>query len=117
MSDYVQYKNGEPVRFVGRCRRCKKFHRVEGPMEVERVHRRRGRLGPHGTDVWKGRWVLSVECECRDGTVTNGRTLVQLERVHATARTDHECGPRCVNATGPACSCSCRGKNHGGGAA
>jgi hypothetical protein len=25
----------------------------------------------------------------------------------------HECGARCMSSTGPACECSCGGKNHG----
>lgn len=28
---------------------------------------------------------------------------------------NHECDPRCLNATGFQCECSCKGKNHGGG--
>lgn len=28
----------------------------------------------------------------------------------------HECGPRCMGATGPNCECSCGGANHGAGA-
>ena len=27
--------------------------------------------------------------------------------------TNHVCGDKCLSATGPACSCSCGGKNHG----
>jgi hypothetical protein len=27
----------------------------------------------------------------------------------------HKCGPRCLNATGHDCECSCGGKNHGAG--
>lgn len=28
---------------------------------------------------------------------------------------DHRCDPRCENAVGPSCDCSCGGKNHGRG--
>jgi hypothetical protein len=27
--------------------------------------------------------------------------------------TKHQCGAKCMNATGPSCDCSCGGKNHG----
>lgn len=112
--EYVAYKDGSPVRFLGKCRRCKKFHKVDGVMEIESRFKRRGRLGAHAVDLWKGRWVLTVKCECQDGTVSNEHTLVQLDKVFAAAVSTHECGARCVNATGPACECKCKGKNHGG---
>jgi len=35
------------------------------------------------------------------------------KRVVAHENKDHECDPRCMNATGPSCSCSCNGLNHG----
>jgi hypothetical protein len=115
VTEYIPYKDGSPVRFLGKCRRCKKLHKVEGVMEVEKHYpKMRGRLGAHRVEVWKGKWVLTVRCECRDGTVTNDHTLVQLDKVFSTGNVDHECSARCVNATGPACSCKCRGKNHGG---
>lgn len=45
------------------------------------------------------------------------------ERVQATRKIEyksfpskHECGPRCINATGFLCECACGGKNHGKGA-
>lgn len=34
---------------------------------------------------------------------------------YATGReeTRHECGPKCMAATGPNCECRCKGANHG----
>lgn len=34
---------------------------------------------------------------------------------YATGRdeTRHECGPKCMSATGPNCECRCKGANHG----
>ncbi|HYQ69037.1 hypothetical protein [Actinophytocola sp.] len=37
---------------------------------------------------------------------------VRVERLHATITYD-VCDPRCMGATGPSCSCSCGGANHG----
>lgn len=32
---------------------------------------------------------------------------------HPNAKPRHECGPKCVSATGPNCECKCEGLNHG----
>lgn len=83
-------------------------------MMIDSRWKNRGRLGDHDVDLWKGRWVVTIKCDCYDPTIRD-KSLVQLDKVFAKAETDHECGARCVNATGPACSCKCRGKNHGRG--
>jgi len=38
---------------------------------------------------------------------------LKVVRVKATHNPDRPCDPRCAGATGPSCSCSCDGKNHG----
>jgi len=50
------------------------------------------------------------------GLTTDGRR-VQVERAieRKSNPSNHKCGPRCLNATGFLCECSCGGKNHGAG--
>lgn len=39
--------------------------------------------------------------------------LHRLKPIKGCDFTDHQCGARCTNAIGPACSCDCGGINHG----
>lgn len=39
--------------------------------------------------------------------------LHKLKPIKGCDFTDHQCGARCTNAIGPACSCDCGGINHG----
>ena len=111
---YMSETNTAPAetRFVGKCRRCKTFHKVEGVLVKDFHCKNKAMCGTHQADLWKGKWVVTVECTCIDRT-TNRRTLVQLAKVFAAFESTHECGARCINATGPSCECACRGKNHG----
>lgn len=105
------------VRYNGKCRcgtKRSELHRIDrmrtirrdwrGIEHVEITERDRtlGELRFHRVSK-----VLSVECEC-------GRRSA-IERVRHVARSDggHECGPRCMGATGPHCECKCGGLNHG----
>lgn len=104
------------ARFIGKCKRCKTIHKVEGQLEVEQRFKITATVDGKRADKWKGRWVLSVECCARSANdLTSGRNTVQLEKVFASAVTTHNCGAKCRNATGPACECSCKGEHHGGG--
>ena len=94
------------ARMIGKCKHCKKVHRVEGAWARHMVHKTVAFVGSTEVDLWKGRWQCSVEC-CRGS--------VLLMKVQAAALTTHECGTRCTNATGFLCECSCGGKNHGRG--
>lgn len=47
-----------------------------------------------------------ADCTC-------GRML-RIWPVKVTYNAAVKCSAKCVNATGPQCECSCRGKNHGG---
>ena len=47
-----------------------------------------------------------------DGAKVNATRAVEFKRNPSL----HKCGPRCLNATGFQCECSCGGKNHGKGA-
>lgn len=110
MSDATAPAN--ETRFVGKCPRCKTFHKVEGVLIKDPIYKTQVICGTHRADLWKGKWVVSVECTCIDRT-TNSHRQVQLSKVFAAFESTHECGARCINATGPSCECACRGKNHG----
>jgi hypothetical protein len=104
------------ARFIGKCPRCKKLHKVEGSLVVEPRFKVTAMVGTVRADKWKGRWVVSVDC-CprRANDLTGGLNTVQLEKVFAAAVTTHKCGAKCRNATGPSCECSCKGEHHGEG--
>lgn len=46
-----------------------------------------------------------------DGRRVNATRAIEFKRNPSL----HKCGPRCLNATGFQCECSCGGKNHGAG--
>lgn len=107
--------SAEHHRWIGRCKRCGRTHRLEGRIMV-------GRRGTQGYQVIKaddglvfmsddlGSNPYAVRVRCGDH-------WCRLQMVHeGTKASKHECGARCVNATGPSCDCRCKGANHGSGA-
>jgi hypothetical protein len=75
-----------PVRFLGRCRACKRALRRDVAQTF---------LGSK-----------LVTCPC-------GKA-VRLQRVFGAYQPDVTCGTKCTSAVGPTCDCSCGGANHGG---
>lgn len=63
--------------------------------------------------VIKGTWGEDV----RGGWLRCGCGRQAVAKTFAPVLNDKPCGARCTGATGPACSCSCGGENHGGGRA
>jgi len=48
------------------------------------------------------------------GSYQLGSIHLRVEPItHDLAGSQHKCGPKCRSARGPACECSCGGKNHG----
>lgn len=45
----------------------------------------------------------------------NALTLTAPAVRYTATRRPHKCGPKCIYAAGPDCSCACGGKNHGRG--
>ena len=56
----------------------------------------------HAEDVRAG-WIL---CPCGSRAVARFMTVTVVD--------DMECSAKCTGASGPVCSCSCGGENHGG---
>lgn len=109
-------------RFIGRCKRCGKTHKLEGQFFMAHgrgpgmrssepasrhdlvIRDQYGILwvtGDHGTST-STVWVPCGDHRCVLHRVMEGRKASK-----------HECGARCTNATGPNCDCRCRGRNHG----
>jgi len=103
-------------RWVGACRGCGAAHQLNGRIAMGHVKGRSdyvvvaddGALytsALHGTDPT----LDDVRC---------GDRWCRLRRVFDDAKPNKPrsaCGARCINATGPACDCRCRGANHGSG--
>jgi hypothetical protein len=75
---------------IGKCKRCSTLTKVERE------------LFPSGFPV--GGYAL-------DCSACHYPTNVREARTNDRKK----CDARCTGATGPACSCSCGGRNHGGG--
>jgi len=57
----------------------------------------------------KDTMIQDIRCaKCR-------RRFGKVDGVRGRFSAVHECGAKCMNAVGPACDCSCKGLNHGGG--
>lgn len=61
-----------------------------------------------GTRLDPVAWALHRTCAC-------GSAAVEVRVVKGTVVASRACDARCMGATGPTCSCSCGGENHGGG--
>lgn len=110
------------IRMLGRCKKCKTGHRVEG--EFSRRTEQHAGVGLAAGKVFESTSYWLGETRVR-GLQLNGPLSmwhevqcggcggwVKLEPVVAK-ESKHHCGAKCVNATGPACECACKGENHG----
>ena len=97
-------------RLIYRCKRksCGKVRRIEYPFtravdlgggHTRTIHYR--------VDLLRGEVRAGSESICICGNQISGDEITGVS-------TSHKCDPRCVNAIGPLCECSCGGKNHGG---
>lgn len=109
----LDYRAGVAQRWIGRCK-CRTAHKVDGVLARGVLKGAQDqivvsgalcyRTAEHGTNPT----VLFINCECGQ--------RAKLERVfdsHKPNRPRHECSAKCLNATGPACECKCKGSNHG----
>lgn len=103
-------------RWVGRCAKCRAGIRVDGVVAVGRRTGHDDQIVIAGTRCYRAAehgsnpTVLFVACRCGEG--------VKLQRVFDNAKPNrprHECSAKCLNSTGPACECKCKGANHGSG--
>jgi hypothetical protein len=60
--------------------------------------------------------AVSTSAKHFKGKTPDGTTVTADRKVEFKSNPSlHACGPRCQNATGHQCECSCQGKNHGKG--
>jgi hypothetical protein len=101
-------------RWIGRCKRDRQSHKVEGKLMRGRVTGKPYTdyviVTPEGnaytcTEMGSNPYFVKVRC---------GDHWMKLERVYEGKKeSKHECGARCTNATGPSCDCRCKGARHG----
>ena len=119
-----------PAVFIGRCVDCKRPFRVEIPAEIA------DRFGPRLPNcigaVLPAAGIAPVRCLCRDRGIRcpdradglpacgdylcngHGPSAVKFAIVKTTYKPEEACGGSCWAAKSSKCTCSCRGKNHGG---
>ncbi len=79
------------------CFSCKKIYRVKAA-------------------ILEGYKVRESACSlCGHKNTYQEDSYCSFERVWGRENIVHECGPKCYNAQGPSCDCSCAGANHGSG--
>jgi hypothetical protein len=95
---------GIPAVFIGRCASCRQPFRVEIPAEIA------DRFGPRLPNcigaVLPAAGITPPSCDCGGS--------VKFAIVKTTYKAEEACGGRCWSAKSTTCSCSCRGRNHGG---
>lgn len=102
---------------VGRCKACKRGHcapdavRSQLTVHAPKYHRRPqvwdGAISGDRLFVMGPSGAYLADCPCGQ--------RVGLHAVVGKFSPVHECNAKCLNATGPACECSCKGRNHGRG--
>jgi hypothetical protein len=115
----------DPVILIGRCIGCKRPFRTEIPGDVA------GRFGPRLPNcipyVMQSARISPVWCDCRDlcevpecgDRFCEGHKGMPVRFtagsvVKVTHKPEEKCGGSCWSAKSSKCTCSCRGKNHGG---
>lgn len=118
--------SAEAGRWIGRCKRCRRTHKLEGRIVQGYGDRFTGgyfieEIGTGNlylTDaLGSNPYEVAVPCPDQDtATFRAGDHWCRLRRViEGTKNSKHVCGARCTNATGPNCDCRCKGQNHGSG--
>lgn len=117
----AKVRPGELRRWLGKCVYCKAPHSFLGlPVEAEIIPR-------YGSPRWEHRiategGVVLEGCDnrpvgpCRNGCLgkdSGRRATVVFKLVLGKYNAHKPCNTRCLSATGPACECSCAGRNHG----
>jgi len=91
-------------RYIAKCRACGSH--TSGLTHGQHARRNQDDTAREG-DVFTGRMGdLSLACR------TCGKA-VPAKMVAGRHSERHICGTKCLASTGPSCTCSCGGKNHG----
>lgn len=108
------------TRIIYRCSRCKLAIRVDFPTVVRREYFTQIRDHTTGvrsqgyrtntifrTSEGETHWLPQKDCpRCR--------RMMGRAAIKGRLNPNVKCSPKCTNAIGPQCDCSCGGQNHGG---
>lgn len=106
------------VRYFGKCatKGCKTRRVADGAGQMAiNADGKRWRLNAHEyrltrherRQFWNAMASLDLVCVEHD-------RFLRWEGLRATYNPAKECSAKCMNASRPACDCSCNGENHGG---
>lgn len=105
--------------FLGRCRKCKKRHRIHAPvLEVKIRHLGYGRTERvywrtvNGSRV-EGYDRIFTACQACGVRPDGGHVSIEMKLLRGRFSEKHQCAAKCMNAHGHVCECSCGGANHG----
>jgi hypothetical protein len=114
--DLAKWPETKDSRYLGKCFACKTPRSALVPHTLMKYTYYYGAVGGpmdksvsfgyelHTTGLNFLRGLTCAECGSDD---------VWLKPVKGTYNEDVACDPRCMNARGPNCECSCNGSNHG----
>lgn len=92
-----------PAGYIGTCKACKRTSRATAA-QLTAYGKQHFAHCPHGC-TYKGPCTT---------TLFGKRVSIEYHQIQATHNPRIRCGFKCQTATGPACHCSCNGRNHGG---
>ena len=98
-----RYAYTEPRRFIGKCKACKTPRSALVSSLISSA--RMSYIETDSAAHYYCNGEAFVPCDC-------GR-WVRMTEVRGKFSAKHQCNARCMSSTGPACECSCAGRNHG----
>jgi hypothetical protein len=114
--DLAKYPERKEYRYLGKCASCKTPRSALVPHTLMKYTYYYGAVGGRMDKSVSFGYELFTEGQNFLRTLTCaacGSDDVRLKGVKGTFNADVACDPRCMNARGPNCECSCNGANHG----
>lgn len=104
-----------PRNYLGKCKACGAKHAAVDAVRINVAYQdarhtdtRHDYAIADATRIYMSRdggGKFAKRCDC-------GKT-VSLTGVRGVFKPEHVCNAKCMSSTGPACECSCGGRNHG----
>jgi hypothetical protein len=114
--DLAKYPETKDYRYLGKCASCKTPKSALVPHTLMKYTYYYGPVGGRADTAVSFGYELFTEGKNFLRTLTCsacGSDDVRLKGVKGTYNADVACDPRCMNAKGPNCECSCGGALHG----
>jgi hypothetical protein len=114
--DLAKWPLSKDYRYIGKCATCKTPRSALVPHTLMKYTYYIGQVGGQMDKSVTFGYDLHSDGKnfLRALTCSNcGSDDVRLKAVKGTYNPDVGCDPRCMNAKGPNCECSCNGANHG----